>query len=319
MRKIKAAVVGVGNMGQHHARVYSQLENVRLVAVCDLNEKRARETANKYKTRPFTDYHKLIKLIPKIDMVSVAVPTKFHQEVACFFLQNKVNVLVEKPIADTLKSAEKIIKISKDNGVKLMIGHTERFNPGVIALKKLIKKGKLGKIISLIGRRVGVFPPSVSDTNVFLDLAIHDVDIVNYLLDEQPTMIYKHRGKFHAKKQEDTGEIFLIYKNAAAFIQVNWITPVKIRTLAITGTKGYAELDYISQDLILHQAKIKKRFETFSDFVKFSHPKIRRIKIKKEEPLKREIESFIENIMNNTEPLVNADEALKTLEICLSK
>lgn len=319
MKKIRAAVVGVGNIGQHHVRIYSQLGNVQLVAVCDLDRKRVLEIARKHNARPFTDYRELIKSIPQINVVSIAVPTKFHREVACFFLKNKINVLLEKPIADTLENAKRIIETSKNNNVKLMIGHTERFNPGVTALKKMIEEGKLGEITSLIGRRVGVFPPLVSDANVFLDLAIHDVDIFNYLLNEQPTVIYKHSGRIHAKKQEDVGEIFLIYKNAAAFIQVNWITPVKIRTLAITGTKGYAELDYISQDLILHQAKIKKRFETFSDFVKFSHPKIKKIKIKKEEPLEKEIKSFIENIINDTTPLVNEKDALKTLEICLSK
>lgn len=317
MKKLKAVVVGVGNMGQHHARIYSQLREVELVAVCDLNKRRVKEIAARYQTRPFFDYHHLIKKLDKINVVSIAVPTKEHQRVACFFLKNKVNVLLEKPIALNLKAAEKIIKTAESSGVKFTVGHVERFNPAVASLKKLIKKGTLGKIISVVARRVGVFPPNVKDANVFLDLAIHDIDIINYLLNERPKKIFKHSAKFHVQTQEDVGELLLLYQEAAAFVQVNWVTPVKIRTLSVTGTKGYAELDYISQDLVIHQAKIEKKLDDFSEFLRFSRPTTKRIKIKKEEPLKREIKSFLSAIRNNRQPQVSGEEALESLKICL--
>lgn len=319
MKKIKAAVIGVGSMGQHHARIYSQLKDVQLVAVCDIDKKRADEVAAKYNTRVFSDYKEMLKSLPRLDVVSIAVPTKFHQEVTCFFLKNKINVLLEKPIADSLEKARQIIKIAKANRVKLTVGHTERFNPVVIKLKEMIEKEELGKILSIIARRVGVFPPNVKDTNVFLDLAVHDIDIINFLLNQVPIKIYKHSSKFHTKTNEDAGEIFLLYNDTAAFIQVNWITPVKIRSLAVTGTKGYAELDYISQKLIMHQAKVEKKIDEFSEFVRFSNPKITPVKIKKEEPLRAEIKSFIECIKNNTQPLVTGQEALNALKISLKE
>lgn len=319
MRKIKTAVIGVGNIGQHHVRVYSQLQEVELTAVCDLNKERALKIANKYKIRAFTDCQQLVKSIPQIEAVSIAVPTNAHEAVACFFLQNKINVLLEKPLANNLVKAKNIIDAAKKSGVKFTIGHVERFNPAVIKLKEIIKQGKLGTIISLIARRVGVFPPNIKNADVLTDLAVHDIDVINYLLDDYPIKVYKHIFKFNAKTQKDSGELFLIYKKASAFIQANWVTPIKIRKLAVTGTVGYAELDYISQTLIFHQTKINEELNGFAKFLKFSNPITLKIPLRREEPLKLEIQAFIENIINDTNPLVNGHEALKALEICLIK
>lgn len=317
MKKISVAIVGVGNMGQHHARIYSRLKGVRLVAVCDIDEKRGREIADKYKVLFFKNYEDLFLLKDKIDAVSIAVPTKLHKDVACLFLGRGIHVLLEKPIADNLGSGKEIIEAAKKSKAKIAIGHVERFNPAVIALENIINQNRLGRIISITARRVGVFPPNVRDANVFLDLAVHDIDIINNLLKQQPIKIYKHSIKTHTAINEDAGEIFLVYKEAAAFIQVNWITPVKIRTLSVTGTNGYAELDYISQTLILHHAKIEKKISSFSEFLKFSNPKIEKITVKKAEPLKKEIESFIDCVVNDSNPIVSAEDALINLEICL--
>jgi UDP-N-acetylglucosamine 3-dehydrogenase len=321
MNKLNVAVVGVGNMGQFHARIYSQIKNVNLVAVCDVNSKRAQEIGAKYSVPFFSEYKDLTGRLlgKKLDIVSIAVPTKYHHEVACYFLKKNINVLLEKPIANNLLDAKEIIRAANSSRGKLMIGHVERFNPAFMKLKEIVSQGELGKIISIVARRVGVFPPNVKDSNVFLDLAVHDVDAINYLLGQIPKRIYKRKGKFHTQSQEDVGEMFLLYEDAAAFIQVNWITPVKIRTLSVTGTKGYAELDYISQDLVLHKAKIKKRISTFSEFLKFSSPNLNIIKINKEEPLKIEINSFVDSVLSNRKISFSPEDAFDSLKICLSK
>lgn len=317
MKKLKAAVVGVGNMGQHHARNYFEIKEADLVAVCDLDIKRGKEIARRYRTRFFRDYKKLIRERPDLDLASVAVPTRDHQEVACYFLNKKINVLLEKPIADSIKAGEKIIETAKKNKAKLMVGYVERFNPAVIKLKKLIDEGKLGRIISIIARRVGGFPSQIKDSNVVVDLAVHDVDIISYLLDEQPKEAYKHKAKFHTKTQEDSGEILLVYEKAAGFIQINWVTPIKIRNLAAAGTKAYAELNYITQDLIVYKAAVEKERTEFAELVKMAKPEIKKIKIKKEEPLKLEILSFIKSVREDKKPLVTGEEALESLKICL--
>lgn len=319
MKRTKVAVVGVGNMGQHHARIYSRLKGVKLVAVCDVDEKRGREIASKHKVLFFKNYKDLFSFKKKIDAVSIVVPTKLHKDIACSFLKRGIHVLLEKPIADTLVSGKEIVEAARKSKAIISVGHVERFNPAVIALENVINQNKLGRIISITARRVGVFPPNVKDANVFLDLAIHDIDIISRLIKQEPIKIYKHSIKTHTTTQEDAGEIFLVYKNAAAFIQVNWITPVKIRTLSVTGTNGYAELDYISQTLVLHNAKIEKKINSFSEFLKFSNPKIEKIKVIKTEPLKMELQSFINHIANSNSPIVSAEEALRDLEICLRK
>lgn len=319
MKKLKAAVIGVGNMGQHHARVYSQIKEVKLAAISDLNEKKGGEIARNYRALFFKDYKKLLKAIPDLDVASIAVPTRYHSEVAGYFLKNKINVLLEKPIADTIKAGEKIIKTAQENKVKLMVGHIERFNPAVIKLKELIQRGKLGQIISIIARRVGGFPAQIKDSNVIIDLAVHDIDIINYLIGEKPRKVYKHQAKFHARSQEDAGEIFLIYKKAAGFVQINWVTPVKVRALTVTGTKAFVNLDYITQELTFYKAKVEKKITNFAEFIKFSQSKTQKIKIQKEEPLKLEILSFLETIRKNGEPKVSLEEALETLKICLQE
>lgn len=320
MRKIKVVVIGAGNMGQHHARIYSQLPNVELVAICDKDKRRGKEIASKYHTNFFDDSEKLLKSNIKIDAASIAVPTRLHKDVSCLFLKKGINVLVEKPISHKLEEATEIIDTAKRYKVKLAVGHVERFNPVVLKLKEVIKAGKLGKIISVVARRVGPFTPSINDANVFLDFAVHEIEVINYLLGEYPKKILKHSARYHTSFQDDSGELLLYYNEAVCFIQVNWVTPVKVRKLIITGTKGYAELDYINQDIILHKAKVKrKKTATFSEFLSFSKPKITKLNIEKKEPLRLELESFISCIRNNTNPIVSGESALKTLEVCLGK
>lgn len=319
MKKIKVAVIGTGNMGQHHVRIYKELENVKLVAVCDLDVNRAREIAHKNHTRYFKKYETLLSKIPDLDIASIVVPTQYHKDVACYFLNHKVNVLVEKPIADNIKNAKKIIDTALKNKVKLTVGHVERFNPAVVKLKEIIDQGKLGKITSLLARRVGGFPSQIRDHNVIIDLAVHDVDIFNFLISEKPKRVYLHKSRVHSKIQEDSGEIFLIYNNIAGFIQINWVTPLKIRELSVTGTKGYAQLNYVTQDLILYATKAEIQTDNFSELIKLATPKIIPVKVKKEEPLKLELQNFVNCVKDNKIPFVDPNDALESLKICLTK
>jgi len=318
MKKIKVAVVGVGNMGRHHARIYSQLNNVDLVAVSDLDAKKGQEIAKKYKTKFYRDYRELLDK-EKLEAISVVVPTQYHELVACDFLKRKVSVLLEKPISDNLTSARRIIKTARENDSFLAVGYIERFNPAVVKLKEMIKRGKLGEIISLLARREGGFPSQIGDSNVVLDLAVHDIDIMNYLLEEKPVKVFVHKEKFHSRIQEDAGEIFLEYKKASGFVQVNWVTPIKIRELCVTGTKGYVHLNYISQELINYRAKIKKELSDFVELIRFSEPEFTKIAVKKEEPLKLEIKSFLRAISGKKTALVDGEGALESLKTCLAE
>ncbi|MBS3134094.1 Gfo/Idh/MocA family oxidoreductase [Candidatus Woesearchaeota archaeon] len=298
---MNTVVIGVGNMGQHHARVYSTISSSNLVAVSDLNEEAGMTIAKKYSCKYYKSY---IEMLEKedIDAVSIAVPTSLHKKVALDVLKYNKHILLEKPIADTIQNAQEIITGLKSKQTIFMVGHVERFNPAVQKFKEILREKKIGNLISIIARRVGPYPPKVRDTNVIIDLAVHDIDVMSFLLEEEPTLISSH-GKATVSEKEDYAEIFLKYNSVTSFIQVNWLTPIKIRNLSVTGTEGYAELDYITQDLVIYKKDKNNEAEKIH------------IDVDKEEPLVVEIRSFLNSIKNNSESPLSAAKALNTIKI----
>lgn len=313
---IDVAVIGAGNMGKNHARTYSELEGVKLVAIADVSEN-AKQLAEKFGCRYYKNYMDMLSK-ERLDAVSVCVPTSLHYTVAKDIISKGVNLLVEKPITRDVKEADEMVRLAEAKGVKLAVGHIERFNPAVRKLKEIIDDDKLGDITSMIARRVGLFPPQIKDANVVIDLAVHDIDVFNFLLGRKPDKILCESGKAIINQREDYADIFMKYGNVNGFIQVNWITPIKIRVLNITGTKGYAELNYITQELVLYESNYEKRYDDFGDFVlKFGEPKKTIVDVSKGEPLRKELEHFIACIKNNKQPEVDGNEGLAVLKTAL--
>lgn len=299
---LRVGVVGVGNMGFHHVRIYSELseeEKIELVGVADTNFERAREISEIFKVRAFNDYRELVK---EVDAVSVAVPTSFHKEVALEFIENGVHVLVEKPIAESVESAEEIIRAAKRNDVILMAGHVERFNPAVLKLKETISQGMLGEIVTMNAKRVGPMVIRIADVGVIIDLAVHDIDVMSFLSDSRVKEIYaKARNVKHPAKVEDYALILLTFENDVEGItETNRLTPHKTRTLNVVGTEGIAYLDYINQSLTIYDEKW-----------------VHEAKIEKMEPLKLELEHFIECVKERKKPLVGGEEGLHALEVAV--
>ena len=294
---IKVGVVGVGEMGQHHVRVYNEMEDADLVGIADVNERKVKEIANQSKTKAFTDYNDLLK--EDLDAVSIAVPTILHKKVALDFIRERVNCLIEKPIATNIEDAQEIIREAERNNVKLAIGHIERFNPAVTKLKEIIENGILGKMLLVSTRRVGPFVPRIKDVGIIVDLATHDIDVVRYLVGKEAVNIFVKSGGFKNKKG-DHALVLLDFGEVSASIEVNWFTPHKVRSLVATGTEGIAYLDYLKQEVVIYNSEWKMI-----------------PKIEKKEPLKVELEHFLECVKNNKEPLVNGYEGLKVLEIAI--
>ena len=320
MKKINVAVIGTGNMGQHHVRVFSTLRKVKLIAVCDQNIERAKELAQKYGSKFYQDYNVMLNS-EQIDAVTIAVPTFLHHKIALDVLKRGLSVLIEKPIATTLEEAKDIVQASHKEKSIVMIGHIERFNPAVGVLKKLIMKDTFGRIITLNSKRVGGVPAQIKNANVILDLAIHDIDISNYLLDDLPYKVLGFKSKNVIKEQEDSAIILLKYQNSISVIENNWITPVKVRTLDITGTKAYARLDYIKQSLVLYASNFDFQKEPYNNYQEFIHKtttkRKKNVYIKKAEPLKRELESFISHVIRKKQPLMDAQTGYNVLKIAL--
>jgi UDP-N-acetylglucosamine 3-dehydrogenase len=297
--KAKVGVIGTGSMGQNHVRVYAKIQDVDLVGIADINKERVSELAKEYKTRAYTDYEDLVD--ENLDAVSIAVPTTLHRKITLEVIQRGINVVIEKPIADTVEGANEIIKCAQQNGVKLMVGHIERFNPAIMKLKELIDRGELGDIISMSAKRVGPYNPKVRDVGIIVDLGTHDIDIMSYLCGERITEIYALAGNaIHGC--EDHAIIVLSFSHdSSGVIDINWLTPGKIRNLMVVGSKGVAEVDYIQANLRV-----------------FDREWVRDAKIEKEEPLKLELQHFIECIRKDKQPLVSGETAKYALEVALA-
>lgn len=316
MKKIKTAVIGVGNMGSNHARIYSEISH--LVAVSDINPEVGQKLADRYNVEFYQDYKEMID-VEKPEAVSVVVPTQFHSTVAIDCLKKRIPTLLEKPIAKTLGQAKKIISQAEQSKTVLMIGHVERFNPATVALKKIVKEKTLGKIITLLAIRVGLNPPVYPDADVSLDLAIHDIDIFNYLLDSFPKHKKIINHKVYKNNKSDVSLIVLEYSSTTGIIQTNWITPIKIRKLLVTGSKGYCELDYIKQKLFIYNSPVHlSRGGGFSNLLSLSNNPKKNVIVSKKEPLREEISYFLKN-KDNFGAFDNGFYAYKAIEVLLGK
>lgn len=313
-KNIRTAVIGVGSMGTNHARVYSEISN--LVAVSDINEATGKHLADKYNVHYYKNYQEML-IKEKPDAVSVVVPTIYHKHVAIDCLNRKIPTLVEKPLASTLEETQEINEAVKKTKTFLLVGHIERFNPAVLKLKELLEKGILGQIVSINIKRVGLYPPRIKDVNVVTDIASHDLDIACCLLEKFPRSIFATGGNGLKISHIDYADILLEFDGISCYIQANWMTPIKIRTLSITGTLGYGELDYINQKLILYKSNIETITpHTYKNFVAnlSKHKKIYP-KIQKKEPLKLELYDFLEAISKKRNPSVTVEQGIRVVRL----
>jgi len=301
---IKAAVIGVGNMGKHHARVYSELKDCALVAVVDKNEKAAKEVATQFDCDYYTD---VSDIIGKVDCASVVVPTFLHRDVAITLLENGIDVLLEKPIAMSTGEADEIIRCAEENGRILQIGHIERFNPAIIAARDEINDNP----IALEANRIGPSGGRISDCGVILDLMIHDVDLILSLVDSAVKDVYAS-SKTMSGKHEDYAKALLTFENGTiASVCASRISQKRERTLNITLPDKYLCVDCMSKSLSIHkQGKYEKEdgVTSFSDIVE-------RPLIRQSEPLKLELESFLSCVRERTVPVVTGAQGKLALEI----
>lgn len=318
MNRLRVAVIGAGNMGINHLRNYFLLTDVELVGVADVNPK-ASIIASDYKTDYFNDYKEMLN-IANPDAVSIVVPTPLHFDVASDVMNRGIHCLLEKPIASTVEEADKLIKLAKDKGVVFTVGHIEHYNPIIVKIREIIKRKAIGKVTSISCRRVGGFPAKEPKTDVIIDLAVHDIDLISTIIGRQPIKLTSHGSRtFHSSKI-DSAEILLDYGSASGFVQANWITPVKIRTISITGSEGYLEGNYITQELELYQHNMDKISSgNFTDFVvKMGEPRKEVIKVDFQEPLAVELKAFVDQINGETkEHLVDPVAARDALKFAL--
>jgi predicted dehydrogenase len=297
MRKIRVGVVGLGRLGSIHTKIYSALETAELAGICDVDENIARSTAESFKTSWFTDYKKLID--NKLDAVSIVTPTSLHYEIAKFFLQNKIHVLIEKPVTKTLQEANDLMKISHKNKLIMQVGHVERFNSAIQAVEKLSNKPRFIEV-----HRLGPFSPRVKDVGVILDLMIHDIDIILGFTKSKVINI-EAVGMKILTNHEDIANARIRFKNGTVCdLTASRVTSDSLRKIRIFQDDCYISIDYMAQEALIYK-KINGQIVS------------EKIDIQKESPLEKELASFVDCIANNKKPVVSGKEAYEALKVAL--
>lgn len=297
MKKLGVAVIGAGFWGRNHTRNFRELNETELLAVCDINPERAKAVAEQFHVDAYTDSRKLLK---RRDVEAVTIctwSTKLASE-ALRALKAGKHVLVEKPMANTVQQAGKLVDLAQKKERLLMVGFLMRFIPGVQHIKEAINKREIGTLVCATAKRVSRWPERIGDVGVIKDVAIHDIDIMRYLFNEDPTAVYAKTGALK-HEFEDYAQIMLAFRGGkTAFIEANWLTPYKIRKLIVTGSEAIMNLDYLTQEVTVETARqtLTPRYEQI-------------------EPLKLELQHFSNCIINNKEPMITGVDGLRALQI----
>jgi UDP-N-acetylglucosamine 3-dehydrogenase len=298
MKKLGVAVIGTGQWGKNHARVYHELPSTELIAVCDVNRERAEAMAKQYGAKAYTSSAQMLKN-KEIEAVNVCTWSTILAKEALKALRAGKHVLVEKPMATNPKQAEKLVQTAKENGLHLTVGFLMRFIPGLQHIRQSVENKKIGELVCATAKRVSQWPERIGDVGVVKDTAIHDIDVMRFISNEDPLSVYAKMGSMRIKKFEDYAQIMLTYKDGkTAFIETNWLTPYKTRLLTVTGSEAIMKLDYITQDLWIEQQK-----ETVQPRLPF------------QEPLKMELQHFVDCIVEKKKPIVSGEDGVRALQV----
>ncbi|MCX7704007.1 MAG: Gfo/Idh/MocA family oxidoreductase [Planctomycetota bacterium] len=321
-RGLKVAVVGVGHLGKAHARIYSETKGVELVGVVDIDSAVARAVADKLGTRAFYDHRDVLGMV---DAVSIVVPTNKHYEIAKDFLEAGVHTFLEKPMTKTVEEAESLVRLAKEKGCILQIGHIERFNPAVIAVKELVKEPRFIEC-----DRISKFSFRSLDIGVVLDMMIHDLDIVLAFVNSEPVEV-EGVGIAVFGSYEDMASARIKFKNGClAYLRVSRISNKSMRKIRVFQADSYLSIDYAERTAKVFRKKeavflkedvatLPRRVSSLEDAQKYLFENLiemREVPIAEdEEPLRLELESFIESVEEGKPPLVSGELALRTMRL----
>jgi predicted dehydrogenase len=308
---LKVAVVGAGQMGSNHLRIYAGLKGVELVGVVDADLDRARDAADRYGCRAFASVD---EVAGEIDAASVAVPSSSHAEVAGRLLEQGVHCLVEKPLATTEAECEALIAAAESRGLVLLVGHVERFNPVVTQLHEILHNGVVHAIDV---RRMSTLSGRITDVDVVADLMVHDIDVVLSLMNSDVTDVFAQGVNTNDSTGDDYVTATLGFANGSmATLTASRITHNKIRELNVTADLGFITASYLTQELLIHsQARTSYPLGGPSSPSYILDLAIERVLIRPEEPLVLEIAHFVDAVIGGTEPAVSGRDALRSMKL----
>lgn len=308
MDTLRVGVVGVGHMGSYHVAAISELMDVRLAAVADLDADRARQVADPYGAEACFEP---ADLIGRVDAVVVAVPTAMHHPVSRMFLDNGIHVLVEKPICPTMEEGRDLYEVATKNGLVLHIGHVERFNGAVQELGNIVRSPLLIEC-----RRLGPFTPRVREDGVVLDLMIHDLDIVLRLVNEEPVSL-EAVGASILSDRDDIASVQMRFAGGCvAGLTASRVTQNKIRTLAVSQPDAFITLDYADQELRIHRQASSEHSLSREELKYREHFQVERLFVHKDNPLKLELRHFVRAVRAGG-VIKTPERELRSLDVAL--
>ena len=298
-RPLRVAVIGVGHLGKHHARILSALPGATLVAVVDKLADRAAEIAASTGSAAFTDS---ADVIDKVDAVSVAVPTELHRDIALPFLERGISVLVEKPMARSLAEADELIAAAKASGATLAVGHTERYNPAVAKVMPLVTSPRFIEV-----HRLGVFPERSLDIDVVFDLMIHDLDVIVSIVRSEVTSVEAVGVPVLTPKYDIANARLRFASGCIANVTASRISKDRVRKIRFFQPDAYLSIDYAAQEVegwrLVKRDGAKPKIEGGS------------IPVERDEPLRRELADFVGAIRERRSPVVDGAAGRRALEL----
>jgi len=308
---LRIGVVGYGSIGRHHARNLAAMPGVRFIGVAEPSAVAAAQAETAGHT-VFTSARDLIAA--GLDGAVISVPTSLHEEVASPFIEANVALLIEKPIAHTMDAAKRLMARCQRADIPLMVGYVERYNPAMTAVRDFVATGNLGRLISMSARRVGVLPPRIRDASVLIDIGVHDIDMAAFITGARLNLLCAQGGMAVLRDRLDFATLLLDAAGCVVSIEANWITPVKVRELSITGTHGYCRVDYITQEAWFAPGVSYEPTGDYDELVKqYKEGTLIALPVEKREPLACELDVFVKGIRGG--PLPHPGIALASLRI----
>ncbi len=307
-------------MGRNHARVLHELPGAELVGVADSNLDSACQVADLHGIRAFSSLEELVQK-EKPDAVTIAVPTEGHHRTVMEALAAGCHVMVEKPIAATLAEADEMVAAARSANRVLAVGHIERYNPAVLELKRRLDEGQLGKAYQFDAQRLGPFPQRIRDVGVVIDLATHDLDLMRFLTGSEIVRVYAEtRRKVHTTREDMVSGLVRLADGSVGLLQINWLTPTKIRQMTVTGERGMFRADYLTQDLYFHEnaEATAHSWEQITMLRGVSEGSMVKYVIHKREPLQSELEAFTRAVAGEPAGIVSGEDGSEALRLALA-
>ena len=308
-RQIRVGVIGVGSMGRHHARIFSQLGSAELVGVADHHKERVTELAEKYETRAFGDYTELLK---EVEAVSIATQTETHFEIGMRCIEEGKHVLIEKPMAGNVEEGETLLREAERRGVKLQVGHVERFNPAIQQLLYILEREKP---MAMEARRLSPPIPRGNDVSVVFDLMSHDIDLV-LAIARSPIRTMNCMGvKFNHDNLNFVNAQILFQNGMVAILSASKVTERRIRTLDVTCEDAFVEVDLMQKAATVHR-RSATNYKTEAGQVFLSEQEAsERVFVPNIEPLHEELAAFIGSVVTGKGGAVSGQDGLEVIRV----